>query len=101
MNRKLQQCIGNLEKNEERRAAAQAKLEFALETADDAFLRKKFLENRRKVDEDRMDQLTTQLRNSRDIVEDADAKSEEISRKLVAVEDELGAAEDRVKSNAT
>ena len=46
-----------------------------------------------------MDQLTAQLKEARLIAEDADAKSDEISRKLVFVEDELEAAEDRVKSS--
>lgn len=59
----------------------------------------KVLENRSKLDEERMDQLTTQLKEARLIAEDADAKSDEISRKLVFVEDELEAAEDRVKSS--
>lgn len=46
-----------------------------------------------------MDQLTAQLKEARLIAEDADAKSDEISRKLAFVEDELEAAEERVKSS--
>lgn len=44
-----------------------------------------------------MDQLTTQLKDARVIAEDADTKSDEISQKLAFVEDELEAAEERVK----
>ena len=46
-----------------------------------------------------MDHLTTQLKEARIIAEDADNKSDEISRKLAFVEDELEAAEDRVKAS--
>lgn len=46
-----------------------------------------------------MDQLTAQLKEARLIAEDADTKSDEISRKLAFVEDELEAAEERVKSS--
>lgn len=57
------------------------------------------MENRSKQDEERMDQLMTQLKEARLIAEDADTKSDEISRKLAFVEDELEAAEERVKSS--
>ena len=59
----------------------------------------KVLENRGKQDEERMDQLMAQLKEARLIAEDADTKSDEISRKLTFVEDELEAAEERVKSS--
>lgn len=59
----------------------------------------KALENRSKQDEERMDQLMAQLKEARLIAEDADTKSDEISRKLAFVEDELEAAEERVKSS--
>lgn len=59
----------------------------------------KVLENRSKQDEERMDQLMAQLKEARLIAEDADTKSDEISRKLAFVEDELEAAEERVKSS--
>ncbi len=45
-----------------------------------------------------MDQLTNQLKEARLLAEDADGKSDEVSRKLAFVEDELEVAEDRVKS---
>ncbi|CAL1689052.1 unnamed protein product [Lasius platythorax] len=98
-NRKMQQCIQNLEKSEERRLSAQTKLTQAMETAEDAKRICKVLENRSKQDEERMDQLMTQLKEARLIAEDADTKSDDISRKLAFVEDELEAAEERVKSS--
>jgi chromosome segregation ATPase len=58
----------------------------------------KVLENRSQQDEERMDQLTNQLKEARLLAEDADGKSDEVSRKLAFVEDELESAEDRVKS---
>lgn len=57
----------------------------------------KVLENRAQQDEERMDQLTAQLKEARLLAEDADNKSDEVSRKLAFVEDELEVAEDRVK----
>lgn len=57
----------------------------------------KVLENRSQQDEERMDQLTNQLKEARLLAEDADGKSDEVSRKLAFVEDELEVAEDRVK----
>ncbi|KYN37321.1 Tropomyosin-2 [Trachymyrmex septentrionalis] len=99
LNRKMQQCMQNLEKSEERRLSAQVKLAQVIETAEDAKRICKVLENRSKLDEERMDQLMTQLKEARLIAEDADTKSDEISRKLAFVEDELEAAEERVKSS--
>ncbi|XP_077277600.1 tropomyosin [Temnothorax americanus] len=99
LNRKMQQCMQNLEKSEERRLSAQVKLAQAMETAEDAKRICKVLENRSKQDEERMDQLMAQLKEARLIAEDADTKSDEISRKLAFVEDELEAAEERVKSS--
>lgn len=58
----------------------------------------KVLENRSQQDEGRMDQLSNQLKEARMLAEDADTKSDEVSRKLAFVEDELEVAEDRVKS---
>ena len=45
-----------------------------------------------------MDQLTNQLKEARMLAEDADTKSDEVSRKLAFVEDELEVADDRVRS---
>lgn len=46
-----------------------------------------------------MDQLTSQLKEARLIAEDADTKSDEISKQLAFVEDELEGAEERVKTS--
>lgn len=56
------------------------------------------MEARLQLDEERMEQLTSQLKDSRTLAEDADGKTDDISRKLAFVEDELEAAEERVKS---
>lgn len=56
------------------------------------------LENRSKLDEERMDFLTAQLKEARLEAEDADSKSEQMSRQLALVEDELEVVEERVKS---
>lgn len=45
-----------------------------------------------------MDFLTAQLKEARIEAEDADSKSEQISRQLALVEDELEVVEERVKS---
>ena len=59
----------------------------------------KVLEERSKQDEERTQKLTNELKDARLIAEDADAKSDEISRKLQFIEEELEAAEERVKTS--
>lgn len=56
------------------------------------------MEARLQQDEERMEQLTVQLKDARTLAEDSDGKTDESSRKSAFVEDELEAAEDRVKS---
>ncbi|KAJ8673984.1 hypothetical protein QAD02_005246 [Eretmocerus hayati] len=97
LNRKMQQCMANLEKSEERRSVAQTKLLQALHSVEDTKRICRVLENRSKLDEERMDSLTAQLKDARLEAEDADSKSEQISRQLALVEDELETVEDRVK----
>lgn len=46
-----------------------------------------------------MMKLTEELKDARLIAEDADSKSDEIARKLQFVEEELEAAEERVKTS--
>lgn len=48
-------------------------------------------------DEERIEQSTNQLNESRMLGEDADSKSDELSQKLTLVEYELEAAEERAK----
>lgn len=57
------------------------------------------LTDRSRLDEERMEKLTSELKDARLIAEDADAKSDEIAKKLQFVEEELEAAEERVKTS--
>lgn len=57
------------------------------------------LADRSRLDEERMGKLMSELKDARLIAEDADAKSDEIARKLQFVEEELEAAEERVKTS--
>lgn len=57
------------------------------------------LADRSRLDEERMEKLMSELKDARLIAEDADAKSDEIARKLQFVEEELEAAEERVKTS--
>jgi len=57
------------------------------------------LADRSRLDEERMEKLMSELKDARLIAEDADAKSDEIAKKLQFVEEELEAAEERVKTS--
>ncbi|KAJ8946300.1 hypothetical protein NQ314_008926 [Rhamnusium bicolor] len=58
----------------------------------------KVLENRAQQDEERMDQLTNQLKEAHPLAEDADTNLMKLlSRKLAFIEDELEVAKYRVK----
>lgn len=57
------------------------------------------MEDRNRGDQERVTKLTEELKDARMIAEDADAKSEEIAGKLGWVEEELEAAEERVKNS--
>lgn len=59
----------------------------------------KVLEDRSRLDEERMEKLMQELKDARLIAEDADSKSDEISKKLQFVEEELEGAEERVKTS--
>ena len=59
----------------------------------------KVLEERSRLDEERMEKLTSELKDARLLAEDADSKSDEVVQKLSWVEEELEAAEDRVKTS--
>ncbi|TNX48093.1 tropomyosin, partial [Enterococcus faecium] len=85
-------------RSEERSGTALTKLHEASEAADEASRMCKVFENRSLLDEERMDQLTNQLKEARLLAEDADGKSDEVTQKLANVEDELEVAEDRVKT---
>lgn len=57
------------------------------------------LTDRSRLDEERTEKLMSELKDARLIAEDADSKSDEIARKLQFVEEELEAAEERVKTS--
>lgn len=78
LNRKVQEIEENLEKSEERSLTAQQKLAEASQAADESLRMCKVLENRSQQDEERMDQLTNQLKEARMLAEDADGKSDEV-----------------------
>ncbi|XP_014603268.1 PREDICTED: tropomyosin-2-like [Polistes canadensis] len=99
LTKKVQEIEATLTKKEELRLTAQTKLGRATELADDAQRMCKVLEDRSRLDEERTQKLLTELKDARLIAEDADAKSDEISRKLQFVEEELEGAEERVKTS--
>lgn len=71
-----------MEKSEERSLIAITKLAEASQAADESRRMCKVLENRSQQDEERMDQLTNQLKEARMLAEDADGKSDEVRFKL-------------------
>lgn len=99
LTKRVQEIEASLTKKEELRLTAQTKLGRASELADDARRMCKVLEDRSRLDEERMEKLMQELKDARLIAEDADAKSEEISKKLQLVEEELEGAEERVKTS--
>ncbi|XP_043583506.1 tropomyosin-2-like [Bombus pyrosoma] len=99
LTKRVQEIEATLTKKEELRLSAQLKLARATELADDAQRMCKVLEDRSRLDEERMEKLMHELKDARLIAEDADAKSDEISKKLQFVEEELEGAEERVKTS--
>lgn len=59
----------------------------------------KVLEERSRLNEESVEKLTLELKDARLIAEDSDTKSDEIAQKLSFVEEELEAAEERVKNS--
>ncbi|XP_015124572.1 tropomyosin-1 [Diachasma alloeum] len=99
LTKRVQEIEQSLSKKEELRLLAQAKLEKAVESADDAKRMCRVLEDRNRIDLERVEKLTAELKDARLIAEDADNKSEEIANKLSWVEEELESAEERVKNS--
>lgn len=99
MTKRVQEIETQLYKKEELRLSAQTKLERATELKDDARRMCKVLEERSRLDEERMEKLTSELKDARLLAEDADTKSDDIAKKLQWVEEELEAAEERVKTS--
>lgn len=99
LTKRVQEIEALLTKKEELRLSAQLKLGRASELADDARRMCKVLEDRSRLDEERTEKLMSELKDARLIAEDADAKSDEIAKKLQFVEEELEGAEERVKTS--
>ncbi|XP_012232784.1 tropomyosin-2 isoform X2 [Linepithema humile] len=99
LTKRVQEIEASLTKKEELRLTAQLKLARATELADDAQRMCNVLADRSRLDEERMEKLMSELKDARLIAEDADSKSDEIARKLQFVEEELEAAEERVKTS--
>ncbi|NP_001153343.1 tropomyosin 2 isoform X3 [Nasonia vitripennis] len=99
MTKRVQDIETQLSKKEELRLSATLKLARATELNDDARRMCKVLEERSRLDEERMEKLTSELKDARLLAEDADTKSDDIARKLQFVEEELEAAEERVKTS--
>lgn len=57
----------------------------------------KVLEEKSKLDEERVEKLTVELKDVKFLTEDADSKSDEIAKNLHVVEQELEEAEERAK----
>ncbi|KAL7299558.1 hypothetical protein TKK_0007636 [Trichogramma kaykai] len=99
MTKRVSDIETQLFKKEELRLSAQIKLARATELNDDARRMCKVLEERNRLDEERMEKLTNELKDARLIAEDADQKSDDISTKLSLVEEAAEAAEERVKTS--
>ncbi|KAJ8673985.1 hypothetical protein QAD02_005247 [Eretmocerus hayati] len=99
MTKRVQELETIMFKKEEMRLSATVKLARATELTDDARRMCKVLEERSRLDEERMEKLTSELKDARLLAEDADTKSDEVAAKLGAVEEELEAAEERVKTS--
>lgn len=99
MTKRVQDIETQLSKKEELRLSATIKLVRAVELTDDARRMCKVLEERSRLDEERMEKLTSELKDARLLAEDADTKSDDIAKKLQFVEEELEAAEERVKTS--
>ncbi|KAG5324185.1 TPM2 protein, partial [Acromyrmex heyeri] len=106
LTKRVQEIEASLTKKEELRLSATLKLARATELADDALRMCNVLADRSRLDEERMEKLMSELKDARLIAEDADAKSDEIAkklqnifcRKIVEREDELFIVQNIVKS---
>ena len=95
MNKRVSGLEEELEKTEEKLLAASQKLGLASTAGDDSQRMCKVLENKALSDEARMETLTNQLKDARNLAEEADKKYDEIAKKLQGVEADLERAEDR------
>ena len=95
MNKRVSGLEEELEKTEEKLLAASQKLGLASTAGDDSQRMCKVLENKALSDEARMETLTNQLKDARNLAEEADKKYDEIAKKLQGVEADLERAEER------
>ena len=98
MNKRVSGLEEELEKTEEKLLAASQKLGLASTAGDDSQRMCKVLENKALSDEARMETLTNQLKDARNMAEEADKKYDEIAKKLQAVEADLERAEERAET---
>merc|ERR1712007_234270 len=82
LNRRVQGLEEDLEKSEEKLLIASQKLDKAATAADDSERMSKVLQNKSEDDEKRMESLEEELKKARTKAEDADAKYEEIAKRL-------------------
>merc|ERR1719369_2250262 len=94
LNRRIQLIEEDLERSEDRLNTCTTKLAEASHSADESERMRKVLENRPLADEERMDALENQLKESRFLAEEADRKYDEVARKLAMVEADLERAEE-------
>merc|ERR1712088_19946 len=101
LNKRVSGLEEELEKTEEKLLAASQKLGLASTAGDDSQRMCKVLENKALSDEARMETLTNQLKDARNLAEEADKKYDEIAKKLQGVEADLERAEERADTGET
>jgi chromosome segregation ATPase len=94
--RKVQLLESELDKVEDRLQTTVHRLELVEKARDDAELNLRSLENAEQTNFDRLDYQERALKDAQAIANESDRKYEEVSRKLVVVENELERAEKRV-----
>ena len=95
LNAKIQLLEDNQEKTEARLASATQKLAESSQDAEESERMRKMLENRSCSDEEKMEALVHQLKDVKDLAEEADKKYSEVSRKLVMVEADLDRSQEK------